>query len=45
MVEEGLRKVQAIRLGSAWAVYGVLVDLYVVRGSRSGYLEHPRMQS
>ena len=45
MEEEGRREVQAVRLGSAWAVCGVLVDLYVVRGSRSGYLEHPRMQS
>jgi len=45
MVEEGLREVRAVRLGSAWAVCGVLVDLYVVRGSRSGYLVHPRMQS
>jgi len=45
MVEEGRREVQAVRLGSAWAVCGVLVDLYVVRGSRSDYLEHPHMQS
>jgi hypothetical protein len=45
MVEEGRREVQAVRLDSAWAVCGVLVDLYVVRGSRSGYLEHPRMES
>jgi len=45
MAEEGRREVQAVRLGNAWAVCGVLVDLYVVRGSCSGYLEHPRMQS
>ena len=44
MVEEGRREVQGVHLDSAWAVCGVLVDFYVVRGC-SGYLEHPRMQS
>lgn len=42
--EEARLEGQVVYLDSAWGVDGVLVDLYAVRGSRSGH-QHPLMQS
>lgn len=42
--EEARLEGQEVYLDSAWGVEGVFVDLYAVRGSRSGH-QHPLTQS